>query len=459
MSIMTEAREDGHSFVESIRVPIHEGRIVEKFESSDREFDLLVRTKIKLALKKGLERPLTFDYQDIRRNHFDIIVLPQFRQGILDEVTIVKKLNGRGSIESLLRENRTLSYFKKAIDKHAILMVINKQGKIVEVNERFLSVSGYKEEEVLLKPVKILNSGYHAKSFWQDLWKRVLKGDVFQEEIRNVGKLGNYFWLDTTIVPVFDEYERFQYFVSIAHDVTEIRNEFRKKLEKQFQLATLGKVAARFSHEINNPLTIINTIAGKMKFKGDNDAIRYDGQLIIDNIKRIESISESVRKASRKDLEISLGDVNLGDVFEHLLSIFSLKCKEEKVSLKFINRGTFIYGNYDFIIQILINLINNSFDSVQIVDARCIDVLIKEEEQYVEVHVKDNGPLVPDLIQKEIFQEFFTTKGMNSGTGIGLSLSKDMAQKMGGDLVLEQIGQDKSFILKLSKSTQGREDV
>jgi PAS domain S-box-containing protein len=455
MGHLAEQGDIGQSLIQSFTIRVNEGKIVQKLTTEDREFDVFINTKVKLALKKGMPSPISFDYQDIRRNHFEIILSPVFKEEMITDVLVIKKRSGQGSIEALLRENRTLSFFKKAIDKHAILMVINKQGKIIEVNEHFLEVSGYKEEEILLKPVKLLNSGYHSKEFWKNLWRRVLKGETFQEEIRNVGKLGNYFWLDTTIVPVFDEYERFQYFVSIAHNITDIRNEFRKKLERQFQLASLGKIAAKISHEINNPLTVINGIATKMKLKSDNPVIEDYGSTIIDNIKRIESISDSIRSASRRGQDIVLGEVNLGDVFNHLISIFSIRCKQEGVSLNFVSKGCQIFGNYDYIIQILINLINNSFDSVRYNDEPLIQVFLEEEEDYVHVKVRDNGPLVNDLIHREIFQEFFTTKSSENGTGIGLSISKDMAQKMGGDLFLEQIGGRKDFIIKLSKPWKG----
>lgn len=455
MGHLAEQRDFGQSLIQSYTIGVNEGKIVQKLTTDDREFDVFINTKVKLALKKGMPSPVTFDYQDICRNHFEIILSPLFSEEMLTSVIVIKKRSGQGSIEALLRENRTLSFFKKAIDKHAILMVINKQGKITEVNEHFLEISGYKEEEILLKPVKLLNSGYHSKEFWKNLWRRVLKGETFQEEIRNVGKLGNYFWLDTTIVPVFDEYDRFQYFVSIAHNITDIRNEFRKKLERQFQLASLGKIAAKISHEINNPLTVINSIATRMKLHSNDPEIEEFGISIIDNIKRIESISESIRSASRRGNDIILGEVNLGDVFNHLISIFSIRCKEEGVSLNFISKGCQVFGNYDYIIQILINLINNAFDSVRYHSEPSIQVFVEEEENYIHLKVRDNGPPVNDLITREIFQEFFTTKNTENGTGIGLSISKDMAQKMGGDLFLEQVGTKKEFVIKLSSPWKG----
>jgi len=451
--------EVGQPFIQTYRVSLHEGKLVSKLESGDKSFDVFVTTKIKRALKNPLAGPMSFEYQDSERSHYEVMIIPDINKSeSVGEVLIVKKRSGQGSIESLIRENNTLQSFKRAIDKHSILMVINKQGKIVEVNEMFLQLSGYKEDEILLSPVKILNSGYHSKKFWKDIWKRVLKGETIQEEIRNVGKLGNYFWLNTTIVPVFDEYDRFQYFVSISHNITDLRNEFRKKLEKQFQLATLGKVTARFSHEINNPLTIISSLGSKLKLTGKTEELVHDGQLILDNIKRIESISSSIRRASRRGQKLKMDEINLGDVFNHLISIFSLKCKEEGVLINFVSNHNLVYGNYDYVIQILINLVNNSFDSLEETENPCIRISVEEDDHYIYLCVRDNGPLINDLIMKEIFQEFFTTKESLSGTGIGLSLSKDMAQKMGGDLYLEQVGKNKDFILKLNKYQNGDRD-
>ena len=90
------------------------------------------------------------------------------------------------------------------------------------------------------------------------------------------------------------------------------------------------------------------------------------------------------------------------------------------------------------VVQILFNLIINASHSLREQQniKNKIHIYIQESDQYYEVYVSDNGAGVDDKLQDKIFTPFFTTK--HQGTGLGLSLSKSLAKKMGGDLRLAE---------------------
>ena len=100
--------------------------------------------------------------------------------------------------------------------------------------------------------------------------------------------------------------------------------------------------------------------------------------------------------------------------------------------------------------RVLLNLINNAFQAVKAVENPKVVVATKHTDNTVEITVSDNGPGIPDDIKNKIFQPFFTTKPTGSGTGLGLSLSYDIAKAHGGEIkVVTKENKGTEFIIQL----------
>ncbi len=143
---------------------------------------------------------------------------------------VTAKKRAEVSLEKSLKE---ISGYKKALDESSIVAITDENGIINYANDNFCKISKYKREELIGKDHRIVNSGYHSSDFMADFWAVIQCGEIWRGEIKNRAKDGSIYWVDTTVVPFFNEDGEIYQYVSIRSDIT------AKKLLSQYSLSLI----------------------------------------------------------------------------------------------------------------------------------------------------------------------------------------------------------------------------
>lgn len=195
----------------------------------------------------------------------------------------------------------TIEDFQHILDVSAIVAITDDKGLIKHVNKNFCKISKYSESELIGKDHRVINSGFHEKEFFINLWSTIAKGKVWKGEIKNRAKDGTYYWVDTTIVPFLNDLGKPYKYVALRYDITE------RKLGEE-RLKDLLKELSDYKYALDeSAIVAITDQKGLIKHVNDNfcKISKYSRNELIGQDHRIIN-SKYHPKAFIKDLWVTI---------------------------------------------------------------------------------------------------------------------------------------------------------
>jgi C4-dicarboxylate-specific signal transduction histidine kinase len=159
------------------------------------------------------------------------------------------------------------------------------------------------------------------------------------------------------------------------------------------------------------------------------------GEVIAIATEKAVHVVNALQNYLRQDMDEEFTGVDVRSEMETILMLYHNKIKQGVTVVKRFDTGDRVLGNRDKLNQLWMNLLNNA---LQAIDYRgTVEIAAERREEWIVVSVIDSGPGVPEDIRDRIFEPFFTTKGHGEGMGLGLDISRKIAEKHGGRIELE----------------------
>ncbi len=417
-------------------------------------------------------------------------------------------ISDRKQIEAQLNQSlKELADVKFALDCSSNVAITDHRGRITYVNDKFREISKYNQAELIGQTHRLVNSSYHPREFFEEMWHTISTGHVWLGEMRNQAKNGNLYWVYTTIVPFLDEAGCPYQYVAIHNDITERKRaelclmQQAKDLEQAFcelqqaqtrlvqteKMSSLGQLVAGVAHEINNPVSFIygnvkpatryaNSLVGLLKLyqaqypdppeaileeleELDFDFITEDLLNLLASMKlgaeRIRQIVSSLRTFSRKDeAEQKAVDIHQGLDSTLMILGHQLKAQNHRGEIEVVRR----YGELPLVTcyagqlnQVFMNIIGNGIDALEGIDQPQLVISTDFMAGQLSVSIGDNGAGMAEDVRSQIFNPFFTTKPIGRGTGMGLSISYQIVtERHGGSLICNSaIGSGTTFTIQI----------
>ncbi|TCN24936.1 PAS domain S-box protein [Mesobacillus foraminis] len=349
-------------------------------------------------------------------------------------VSIRTDITNRKTAEASLKNSlREVSDYKFAIDQAAIVAFTDEKGIIKSVNDKFVEISGYSREELIGSDHRLLNSGFHSKEFFKNLWRTIGSGKVWKGEVRNKAKDGSFYWVSTTIVPFLNENGKPYQYLAMRSDITE-RKQTEELLHRQDKLAAVGQLAAGVAHEIRNPLTSMKGYAEFLQLDEEDPQRREFLDIILDEINRVNNIVEEFMVLA-KPKTVELEEKNIVPILRNIVSLLEFEARKRRVKLHFNANNDIVQIECDEnrLKQVFLNFIKNGIEAMP--DGGDLYVSAEVENNNVEISIKDTGVGIPPEKLQKIGEPFYTTK--KEGTGLGLMVSFKIIESHNGKVYIE----------------------
>ncbi len=353
----------------------------------------------------------------------------------------IRMIGAMQDITQLVEEQEQLKLLESVVTNTNDSVVIteanpSKSGgrNILFVNPAFTRLTGYQPEEVIGTTLDVLNGPESNKELIAKITASLNNFAPVNEEVIRYKKDGTPFWLNVSYLPVFDKNDTCSHWISIAHDITDTKQQeanLRESLrEKEMLLSEIH-------HRVKNNLAIVSSLMELQAFNSKNEEV-YDS--LIKSVLRIKSMAEIheqlYESSSFSKLKFSVSLKNLIDKIVHVMK------KKTDVELRYNLSSIELNINQSvpcslLVNEVVTNILKHGFKNLQ---SGLIEVDLSEEDNIVTLKITDNGIGLP-----QDFEE-------NTDSTMGMKLIDLLTEQVEGKKKLYSDGNGTTFLLTFEKT-------
>jgi two-component system, chemotaxis family, sensor kinase Cph1 len=381
--------------------------------------------------------------------------------------------------EDLFATIKELRDVKAALDEHSIVAITDPAGKIVYVNDKFCAISQYSREELIGQDHHIINSRYHPKEFFRDLWGTIARGKVWHGEIKNRAKDGSFYWVETTIYPFVNEKGKPLQYVAIRTDITQRKADVASIRQIAAELAEKNKeleaIVYTVSHDLRSPLVNVQGFGKQLQRACDTiraaaTAAGEDGAIPVAQLKqpldvaipqalrfidagvtKMDTLLSGLLRYSRLGrVALTIRPLNMHGMLAEIIAAMKFQLDEAKAEVR-VEPLPICEADSVQTSQIFANLLENArkYRSPD----RPLRVTVRGEQRDGQCvyQVVDNGIGIAPEHQVKIFDIFHRLNpDSTSGEGLGLTIAQRVLERQKGRIWVEsQAGVGSTFFVSL----------
>lgn len=325
------------------------------------------------------------------------------------------------------------------------VVITDKDGNIEWANRAFTTMTGYTPEEALGKNPRFLKSGKQEREFYENMWATILAKKVWRGDLYNRRKDGSSYYESMTITPLVAPGGEISHFIAVKEDITQ-RKLYEQELLEMNTMKT--QLLANVSHDMRTPLGVIIGYAEMLTdgyYGATNEQQKNVLREIVGSSDRLLVFIENLIGQAQIEsgrLVLQQNQFEPMQLMQAAREFGSLLAQKKGILLEgYVDDSVpkTLIGDLYWLKQIILNLVSNSLKFTDRGSVR-LHVYLPSEAQWA-IEVADTGKGIEPKDQERIFEPFRQAEGTptepRSGSGLGLSIVRDLTKLMNGKIELE----------------------